>query len=253
VAFLLTKILGVLVVPPGANLLVALAGLLVMMRRPRVGGAVVAVAVLSLYAFSITPVARPYLHSLERHPPLADPAAAAEDAGAIVVLGGGRYAPAPEYGDETVSDYALVRLRYAARVQRATGLPLLVSGGVGLSEGAPEAQLMRRVLEEDFDVPVRWLEDESRNTAENAFFSRDLLAREGIVRVVLVTHAWHLHRALAAFERAGLETVPAGTGYHPEVPGPPALVDWLPTARALQMSMLASHEYVGALWYRWRY
>ncbi len=46
-----------------------------------------------------------------------------------MVLGGGRYRDAPEYGNDTVGEYTLVRLRYAAKLHRETGFPLLVTGG----------------------------------------------------------------------------------------------------------------------------
>ncbi len=68
---------------------------------------------------------------------------------------------------------------------------------------------MAAALREVFGVPVRWLEGESRNTAENAHFSAAMLAGAGIERVALVSQAWHLPRASAEFERAGLEVVAA--------------------------------------------
>ena len=80
---------------------------------------------------------------LQADAPLAQRALAGEEAqraGAIVVLGGGRYDEAPEYGDDTISLAGLRRVRYAAVLQRRTGLPVLVSGGSVYAEPLPESE-----------------------------------------------------------------------------------------------------------------
>ena len=80
-----------------------------------------------------------------------------------------------------------------------------------------------------------------------------LLAPEGITRVALVTHGWHLPRAVGVFEHAGLQVIPAPT----LVPAPwktgADLPGWLPDGLAFARSMLAVHEYLGGAWYRLRY
>lgn len=249
--FLATKILGALVVPPALNLLGALAGLLVMPRRRILGLYIVVAALLTLYLFSIHAVAGPFIHSLESYPPVTVAAIERQDPGALVVLGGGQYDPAPEYDGATVSPLSLLRLRYAARLYHRTHLPVLVSGGkVSSSHKYSEAQLMRRTLAEDFLVPVLWTENESRNTAENALFSARILTSHGIHKIVLVTDAASMPRAVQAFHRVGIDVVAAPTYYHL---GDWGLFDWVPSARALEMSAYAMHEYIGQVWYRIRY
>jgi uncharacterized SAM-binding protein YcdF (DUF218 family) len=71
----------------------------------------------------------------------------------------------------------------AVRLQRVTGLPVLASGGNG------EAAAIKRQLERDFGVPVRWTEGESLTTEENALLSVKILAGTGIQKILLVTHA----------------------------------------------------------------
>lgn len=254
--FLLSKIVSPLLLPPGINLVLAVAGLLLARRRARATGITLLVLSLaSLYFLSIPIVGGAALHSLEVYPALEDQALKNTDAQAIVVLGGGRYAVAPEYGGDTVSRLTLERVRYAARLQRKTGLPLLTSGGQVLTKRKPEASLMREVLVDEFDVPVRWTEINSRNTAENARLSASLLARNDVKKVLLVTHAWHLPRAVAAFERAGIEVVPAPTAFNLSRgdDSAPWIFDWLPQAGALRASNWACHEYLGRLWYWLRY
>jgi uncharacterized SAM-binding protein YcdF (DUF218 family) len=126
----------------------------------------------------------------------------------VVVLGGGKYYAAPEFGGHTAGELTLVRLRYAAALHRQTGKPIRVSGGN--PEGSPlsEAQVMKATLKNEWRVPVQWGENASRNTLENARLSREVLAPLKINRIYLVTHAWHMPRAHYAFERAQFNVVP---------------------------------------------
>lgn len=251
---LLTKIVTALILPPGGNLVLAATGLLLWRRARLAAGVLLLVSVVTLYAFSMPALGNALTASLERVPARSPGAPVDAGVGAIVVLGGGRNDNAPEYGGETVSAASLVRLRYAARLQRETGLPLLVSGGrvFDSDPGAAEAALMGEVLEADFAVPVRWLEERSRNTAENARYAAELLAAENVAGIILVTHASHMPRAVAEFEKQGLRVRPAATGRGP-YRAPTGGLGWLPSSAALDASRAALHEYVGRVWYRIRY
>ena len=72
---------------------------------------------------------------------------------------------------------------------------------------------MKEVLEKEFRVPVRWIEEASGNTRENAYKSFAILKKDGISRIALVTHAWHMPRAAREFEQAGFKVIPAATAY----------------------------------------
>ncbi len=165
---------------------------------------------------------------------------------AIVILGGGTRRGAPEYGDDTVSDYTLERLRYGARLARATGLPVAVSGG-SPHGGQAEARTMRSALRDDFGITVRWSEDRSRNTWQNAVLLRAMLPPD-IRRVVLVTHAWHMPRACYAFEHAGFSPIAAPTGYVAR--RPLRWEDFMPGPRGWSATWLTVHEMLGMIWYR---
>ncbi|RKZ35880.1 MAG: YdcF family protein, partial [Gammaproteobacteria bacterium] len=128
----------------------------------------VVIALVSLYVLSIEPVAHALVNGLETVPVLTEPDLVRQQPQAIVVLGGGRYSDAPEYGGDTVARGTLERLRYGARLHRQTGLPLLVTGGRVYGETTAEATLMKSVLTDEFGVGVKWAENESRNTFENA-------------------------------------------------------------------------------------
>ena len=112
---------------------------------------------------------------------------------------------------------------------------------------------MKQVLEQSFHVSVRWEETNSRNTAENAQYSADILRSQGIDNIYLLTHAVHMKRALWAFERAGLKVTPAPIGFTATGPGRNPLEEWVPDAWTLAYSSFALHEYLGLVWYRLRY
>jgi len=132
---------------------------------------------------------------------------------AIVVIGGGIEYSAFEYaGAITVSPRTLLRVRYAAKLAKETRLPVLTSGGVMPENGGiSEAAVMAETLQTEFAVPVAWQERESRNTLENARFSRRILEQQGIDRIILVTQAYHMPRAELEFRKAGFQVLAAPT------------------------------------------
>jgi uncharacterized SAM-binding protein YcdF (DUF218 family) len=245
--WLITNAIAALLVPPGSLLALAAAGaLLILMRRPQLGRTLVIFSFIALYALSTSYVAKGLLTSLEPAPrdPVAD-----RTGQAIVVLGGGTYHNAPEYGGDTVSTPTLARLRYAAHLHRALKKPILVSSGTPHGK-TPEAETMKAALARDFQVPVQWTEAASNNTLENARASQRLLAGAGIRRVYLVTDAWHMPRARLAFERAGLDVIEAPTGFATRYEL--TVLDFLPDARALLRSREYFHEVIGLGWYHLR-
>jgi uncharacterized SAM-binding protein YcdF (DUF218 family) len=242
--WLITNAIAALLLPPGIVVVILLIALLMTWRRPLAAWRPVSVALAALYLLSTQVVADGLLYLLE---PAPSDAAADTSGQAIVVLGGGIYFKAPEYGADTVKARTLARLRYAARLQRALGKPVIVSGGS--PEGSPvgEAQLMKGVLQDDFQVPVQWVEQRADNTLENARMSYRLLKPAGIERVYLVTHAWHMRRARLAFESAGFAVIPAPTVYSTRFQL--TVLDFLPRAEALEDSSRFLHEIAGIVWY----
>ncbi len=217
-------------------------------RRFRVVGNIFVVcAAISLYALSTPLVGARLLHLLESEPPTAS-AVQAQTPRAIVVLSAGLAASRTGGGADTVGPLTLERIRIAARLHHDTGLPILVSGGVLRGGSVSVASAMEDALTTDFRVPVRWVEDASRNTYENAQFSAAILRRANIRTSYLVTHGWHMPRAHKAFEGTGLNVVSAPAGFTPVGSGI-APSDLIPRTRALAMSAYALHELVGGIWY----
>lgn len=154
----------------------------------------------------------------------------------IVVLGGGREPRAPEYGGANLSPMSAERLRYGLWLGRETGAGVAFSGGVGWSDdgGPAEAEVAERIAARDFGQPLRWIEDQSRDTRENALRTVAQLRRTGVQRVVVVTHGWHMPRARRLFEAAAggqIEVIAAPMGLAPLSSG--RVIDWIPSGEGL--------------------
>lgn len=245
---LLTKLVSAFLLPPLNVLMLLFGGVVLLKRHPRLGRAVIFGTCVVLYAASTPVLVSAVRRQFETIPPL-DPSAALPPADAIVVLSGGVYRNAPEYGGDTISGHVLERLRYTARLYRLTGKPVLVSGGSWRAGVRPESQAIKESLEQDFHVPVRWLEDQSRNTQENARLSAALLHQQGIRKIYLVTHALHMPRAREAFERAGFQVTPAPTIFASRECL--SVLHFLPHSSTLETSTILLHEWIGRVWYRW--
>jgi len=239
------KFAAAFLLPPGSILLLGGIGMVLLKPMPRLGRGLVIAALVLGYALSLPVVGDSLKMALEfeQRPP-----AARADAGAIVALGAGAYPGAPEYRGAGIEPGTLERLRYAARLHRETGAPILVTGGDPLGLGVAEADAMKSALTSDFGVEVAWTESRSRNTLENARQSAELLKGAGIASVYLVTHASHMPRARRAFEQAGLGVVPAPTGFTTR--RRPGALAWVPDAGALRDSSTALYEMLGLAWYR---
>lgn len=240
--YLLKNLLGSLLLPPGNGLLLLAVALF--WRRWRgwlvlAGGGLLLAQSLPIVAFGL-------MSTLESRAGL--PAGAPEGAQAIVVLGSGLLSAPPQFGGYFATERTLVRVRHGAQLARRWGLPVLVSGGTPVNAGRSEAAVMAELLTQEFGVPVRWQEDGSMDTADNARLSAAILQAAGIRRIALVTQAFHMPRSIMLFEAAGFEVVPAPTHFVSMNDGPPVLFDFVPSASALQNSYYALHEWLGIAW-----
>ncbi len=243
---MLRRAIEALTTPPGVCIVLLLLGICLGRRWPRLGRWLSIFGIAALWLASTPFVAGSLLRTLQTAPPLpAD--GPLPQAAAIVVLSAEADRDAPEYGGSTVGSMTLQRIRYAAVLHQRTGLPVLTSGGRPGFELEPIATTMARVLEAEFHTPVRWREERSADTWENAEFSAAMLKQAGVDTVLLVTHAWHLPRATRCFAAQGVTVVPAPTAFRG-----PAFVDgqsFWPTTAALRDTTFALHEWYGRIFY----
>lgn len=171
-----------------------------------------------------------------------------DQAQAIVVLGGGRRLGAkdsPEYFDQDLSKESLERVRMAAKLARHTGLPILTSGG------QPESTIMALVLKKEYAIDVKWVEDQSNTTQENALYSFGILKKESINHIYLVTHYWHMPRAKSIFEQQGYRVTAIPHGFFQLDNYTP--LDFYPSSHGIATTRQVWHELLGSMWYRIRY
>ena len=251
-SWFITNFIATFLLPPLSLLLLLALGIFLLYRHHKLAKSLILAGFGLLWIASTPYFAEGALHLLEAQTTPLDirhPNGQPQTADAIVILGGGTYFHAPEYaGEDTIVDVTLVRLRYGAKLQRETGKPILVTGGKPLGNSISEAQQMRIALEQDFRVPVRWTEEESDNTFENAHHSFRILQQAGIRKIYLVTHAWHMPRSAEIFRRAGFEVVEAPTAFTTRYQID--LLAFLPRAESLHDSKIFVHEVIGLLWYR---
>jgi uncharacterized SAM-binding protein YcdF (DUF218 family) len=243
---LIYSILKSLALPPASLFLVAVVALIIGRRWRRTGQLLLILTAVCLYLLCTPVVSALLMRGLHQAEPLSEAPGLIEGAKAIVVLSADVLETAPEYGGATVGGLTLERLRYGAHLHRLTGLPILVAGGSPGDIETAASALMAKSLEEDFGLSARWQETASLNTSENASRSAEILRREGIERILLVTHAWHMPRAVPLFEDTGLKIVPAPTGFI-SFPDTLSLQSFLPSSGGLSVSRYAVYEYLGRL------
>jgi len=233
-----------LVVPPVSLVILALVALLV---GGRWGRPIAIISLVALLTLAMPVVSQSLLASLAVAPSAGNVSAAPP--AAIVVLGGDvdRLAEEPGAGTGALS---LERVRAGAALQRRTGLPVLVTGGIVNGLPIPVGTLMARTMVADFAVPVRWTEDASLTTWDNAALSAPILKAAGIGHVYLVTHDWHMRRSVLAFAHFGIAAEPA-----PVRPGPRVawtVANFMPGTGSWERSFWAIHEWTGLLYYALR-
>ena len=241
----MTGVLLTLAMPPTCFIVVIVAGLLKRGRWRRVGRRLTWAALIVLILFGMPAVSYSMLLALETGLPLVPPADHPPQA--IIVLGGDVIRAHQERLGIRPGLLTLDRLRTGAALNRRTGLPILVTGGRTQPNTPAVGLVMAQSLEDDFQTPARWVESKSVDTWENARLSADILHAEGITSVYIVTHAWHMRRAVLAFQGTGLTVTAAPTSL--DDPIGPEFSDFLPRAGGWQTGYFAMHEWIGYAWY----
>jgi uncharacterized SAM-binding protein YcdF (DUF218 family) len=239
----LRSVIAAQLLPPLGFAWIALLGGLLAWRRARLAGSLAVAGGLGTLVLAMPFVAGALRASLED----AVPQPSGAEPAAIVILGA---ETSRGIGGTDPGPLTLERLRAGAALHRRTGLPVLVTGGRIATGQPPIAQVMATSLSADFGVSARWIEPAAGTTRDNATLSAAMLRAEGIGTVHVVSHGWHLARASAAFERAGLGVRPAPVrryGWRPA-----AWQDLVPRPMMLGASWLMLREWTGILVYRLR-
>jgi len=253
--YYLSKILPLMVMPLSISLFAAVLAIIFVLRSNRLPAlACLAASILTLWLFSLPVLAWQLIWSLQRqYPPIALQEVPHSDC--LVVLGGALGIDAypraePEFGE------AIDRVYQAAKLfrQGKARIIIVAAGNQPWSRQlVTEAQQIR-------DLLVEWgvsetaiiLDQSSKNTRENALNAADLIHAQACQTNILVTSAWHMPRAQAAFEKLGVSVFPVSVDVRLMPGSGEPNSRFLPNADALSLSSQAIREWLGIWVYRWR-
>lgn len=254
--FVIKKLVTPFLLPPGIFVLLLLMGAVRCLwgRRAQGRGRAAALGALCLglllWLSASVPVAVTLTKGLEARHPLPNRI----QGDVIILLGGGYYDQAPDLtGIGFPAGDMAGRLITAARLHHSLGLPIILSSGQVSRHTQAGARIDQRILM-DLGVPATHLHAEtlSRDTAENARYSKAICEREGYTRPILVTSAAHLPRSVRLFQAVGLDVLPVPAYRRTWSDQAFPFRSWLPSASALKTTSAALHEYIGLLYYRLR-
>lgn len=250
----LSKILPILVMPLSVTLMLILLALFFLRRnklKTATGFLILSLAI--LWTASTPFVAGQIFQFIESdYPPVALEKVPEREC--MILLGGTLGAPIPPRVDVEMNE-AVDRIYKAAELYRAGKAPaVIVTGGnQPWSESkVAEADLIRDLLLE-WGVPREaiFLEGSSRNTRENALYSRNIVNTLNCDNALLITSAAHMARAVAAFQSVNVPVTPVSTDIRAVNAGLPAVMDFMPSAAALAMTSDALREWIGQKVYEW--
>lgn len=203
-----------------------------------------------IYLASIAPVADFLLSPLENQysPPATNNLRTSQ---AYVVLGGGTQENAVDlFGRGTLSADSTARMIAAYHLYRIMPKPIIVSGGPAYPEKTPESEIGKRFL---VKLGVRsdhiMTEARSKDTYENALYTRELCAGKGIGKIVLVTSAYHMKRAMILFSPFFNDVVPCPADFRTSR-DKTRLRDFFPDFGSFNVTAIALRERLGIFFYR---
>ncbi|MBP9743287.1 MAG: YdcF family protein [Burkholderiales bacterium] len=233
--------------PPFNAIIIIIIGIILTNFRKKTGIIIALLGILLLY-IQATPIMAYWISKKYELPPLTSQEF--QSSQAIVILGGGVNRKGPEYTlDANVSKATLIRLNYAVFLAKQDPTKLIIPSG-GYTGNIREADLMRELLIDIYKVtnPII-VENQSRNTDENAKFAANILLARNIKNVIIVTQAFHMRRAMMLFHKYGLNPVAGSTDYYTDDNALTPALMFIPNAGAMHQVATIYHEILGYLVY----
>jgi uncharacterized SAM-binding protein YcdF (DUF218 family) len=247
--FILKKIITPFLLPPGIFILVlmTLGLLLIFVKNRRTGVANIAIAI-AFWVACTAPFSNYLMENLESKYRIPDMV----KGDVIILLGGGIIDAVPDFsGNGVPANEMGARILTAVRLQRKLAIPIIISGGKIGDKSSAEAPIVKRFL---IDLGIKEskiiLEEKSRDTYENAAFTKIICDEYAFKNPILITSAYHLVRSVESFKKAGLTAVPYPANYYALNHGEYGLLDFLPSAGSMLIASSALHEYIGLVFYR---
>ena len=248
--FIFKSVIKPFILPPGIFIIsIIFCGVWFLHKKKWKAGIVALIFGCFAWALSIAPVSDSMIRSLESEYSI--PKSIKGDV--IILLGRGVCDKAPDLsGLGAPSSSYLTRIVTAVRLQKRLDIPIIVSGAEALEDRIAEDHIAKRFLI-DLGVPADKIiiEDKSKDTFENAKFTKEICDRSGFTDPVLVTSAYHLKRAIMTFEKVGLNVKPFPAGFKSWPGKQYRWSSYLPGD--FLTASLAIKEYLGLVFYKFAY
>lgn len=253
--FVLAKILGFFALPSNILISLGLLGVLLMMTRfARAGRRLAATALILLAIVGLSPFGNAIILPLEQRFPAWDgsrDAARGAPTGIICLGGAVDTVVSPVRGEVALNEAAERMTAIAELARRYPNARIVFTGGSGrfLYDGVTESGLAARMFASFGIAKERiTLEDKSRDTLENARFTRELVKPQPGERWLLVTSAHHMPRSVALFRAEGFSVEAFPVDYRTR-----GAIDMLrpfsPLSDGLRRTDTAMREWVGLFMY----
>lgn len=249
--FELKKMLTSLVLPPGIFILVLiLIGSRLAVSRRHLAGLGCIVVALAMWLLSTMPVANRLTSGLESRYSQSDSVK-----GDVIILLGGGYSPVPDLtGEGFLKNEMLGRIITAARLQKKLDIPIIISSGTNFENVIPDSIVAKRFLVDlDVDENKVFCDTQSRDTYENAKYSKEICQEHGFEHPILMTSGSHMKRAVMIFEKQGMQVTPFPAYFRSAPHMRFTWQTWLPRHDSFSNSVKALHEYLGYIYYQWAY
>lgn len=240
--FIIKKIISLFLFPIVTLSLLGFLGLYLQKKCKQTGNIMITLSLLLFFVLSFPVTGNLFLYLVQGKPynPLLK-AYNSQEYKAIIILGGG-----PKINETVYS-----RLELGADLHKNTQIPILVTEGKIFKNKPSGAEFMKKILEKNFNVSVKWVEDKALDTYQNALFSYNLLNKPD-KKIILVTDASHIDRAEKIFKKVGFKVEPAPSLFITEI-FPKEMSYWVPNGRGYRGVAYALHEFVGRLYYKIMY
>ncbi len=244
--FFLKKLITFCIVPPGIIIIFLIISAWLLKKKWRLFNTGLAVAI---YLISIEPVKDLFIIPLEdayKVPQIET----IRTYDAYVVLGGGINENAPDLnGEGQLTSESLPRAVDAFRLYKIEKKPIILSGGRVYGK-KPEAEIAKKFLislgVDEKDIII---EENSRDTYENALLVKEILKNKGLEKIVLITSAFHMKRSVQLFKRHFSYILPYPTGYRTSRTDY-NVISYMPNGENIAYVAYSIKEYIGILFYK---
>ena len=250
--FLIKKIIGATFLPLSLCSIILLAGLVILWfsRKQKVGKVIVSSGTVLLLILSFNITSNAILEPLERRYPPILKTDMLSGVKWIVVLGGGHISDPNVPITSQIVGSTLVRLAEGIRLHRLIpGSKLVLSGGAVFDPVSNAKIMADMALALGLGRSDLVLEDESKDTKDEARLVKHIVGRD---RFILVTTASHMPRSMALFRKQGMSPIPAPTEHLVKEREHISPGMFFPGASNLRKVERAFHEYMGLLWGKMR-